>query len=124
MVTPAASESIWPASASRDSEPDSTAPTIWMRTTPSVMPRTATRRFRCRPVAVIPWLWLWSCPMLTRLAPAQLVQPDIGNAELVRDFMDHRDGHFVDHVLPGGADLQDGFAEDGDPVGKGTGVPP
>src|SRR3954454_17516184 len=98
MVTPAASESMCPASASSESDPESTAPTIWMTTTPRVMPRTATRRLRCRPVAVIPWLWLWSCPMLTRLAPAQLMQPVIGNAEVVGDFVHHRDGHFVDDV--------------------------
>ena len=65
-----------------------------------VLLRTASRRFRCLPVAVMPCVWLWSCPMLTRLAPAQLVEPFVGNAEVVRDFVDHRHGHLMDDIIP------------------------
>src|SRR5687767_9727910 len=99
MVTPAASESMWPASASRDSEPERAAPATWTRTTTSVMTRTATSRLRCRPVAVTPCVWLWSCPMPTRLAPAKLVQPVIIDPEVVGDLVDHCHRHFVDDVF-------------------------
>ena len=48
MKTPAASESMWPASASRAREPDRAAPTTWTSTTARVMARTAISRLRCR----------------------------------------------------------------------------
>jgi hypothetical protein len=116
MVTPAASESMWPASASRAREPERAAPTTWTTTTARVMDSTAMSRWRWRPVAVIPWVWLWSCPMPTRLVPAELVQALVIYAEVVGDLVDYRHSHFLDHFLARHADVQDGLAEDGDPV--------
>src|SRR3954449_4700712 len=128
MKTPAASESMCPASASRAREPETTAPIVCTSTTARVMTRTATRRLRCFPVpvaeAAMPCEWLWSCPMPTRLAPAELVQACVADTEVVGDFVHHGDGDFLDDVLPGSADVQDGLAEDGDPVRQGPGVPP
>jgi hypothetical protein len=44
--------------------------------------------------------------------------------EMVSYLMDHGNGHFVDDFLAGAADVQDGLAEDGDPVRQGSGLPP
>ena len=62
--------------------------------------------------------------MAHRSAPAELVQARVADAEVVGDLMHHGDGDFLDYVLPGGADPQDGAAEDRDPVRQRPRVSP
>src|SRR4051812_24338687 len=49
-------------------------------------------------------------------APAEFVEALLADAEVVGDLVDDRDGHLVDHVLLGLADVADGLAVDHDPV--------
>jgi hypothetical protein len=53
---------------------------------------------------------------LPRLAPTQLVEPLVINPEMMRDLMDHRYRHLVDHVGLAVAEIQQGFAVDRDGV--------
>src|SRR5215218_10317712 len=59
-----------------------------------------------------------------RLSPAELVQPVVVDAEVVRDLVDDGDRHLLDHLVLGLADVADGLAVDHDPVGQGAAVLP
>src|SRR5690606_20032615 len=50
------------------------------------------------------------------LAPAELVEAPVVDAEVVGDLVHDRDGDLLDHLLLGGADRADVLAEDRDPV--------
>lgn len=49
-------------------------------------------------------------------APAELVQPGLGDAEVVRDLVHHGDRNLVDHLVLVGADVQQRVPVHGDPV--------
>ena len=52
-----------------------------------------------------------------RSGPAEFVQFVVIDAEVMRDFVDHRHRNLVDDFVVGMADVQEGVAIDGDRVG-------
>ncbi len=52
----------------------------------------------------------------TASAPAEFVQSIVVDAEVVRDLVDHCDGHFVDDLLLAVTEVQQRLAVDGDGV--------
>ena len=59
----------------------------------------------------------WLPRLLPRdLAPTQFVQPLVIDPEMVRDLVDHRDRHLVDHVGLAVAEIQQSLAVDRDGV--------
>src|SRR6476469_162823 len=63
-------------------------------------------------------------PGVPASAPAEGVQTGVVDAEMVGDLVDDGHGYLVDHVVARVAGTQRGSAEDGDPIGQGTGRPP
>ena len=61
--------------------------------------------------------------MRRRQVPAELVQPVVVDAEVVRDLVHHGDGDLLDDLLRGLADRERRVAEDRDPVGQRPGGP-
>ena len=57
-----------------------------------------------------------------RSSPAEFVQAVVVDAEVVGDLVDDGDGHLVDDLLLGLADVQQGLAIDRDRVGQRTRV--
>ncbi len=60
------------------------------------------------------WADKWRLPRL--LAPTQLVQPLVINPEMMRDLVNHSDGHLVDHIGLAVTEIQQGPAVDRDGV--------
>ena len=116
MKTPAASESMCPASASSARDPDRAAPDHLDEhhgqgdgqdgDQPAAV---LAGRGDARGVVVV-------VSHASRLVPTEFVQPVVVDSEVVGDLVDHRHGDFLHHVLAGGADVQDGLAVNGDPV--------